>query len=402
MNYIATLLQRNLINKFNILIQDPVMREAREAMIKTYGQTPKQLFKKPHPMVQKNWTEVNKENDPPDMVKVLDSVIGLKWGDYVGSPEHSDPAIVWRGFQSKKVDSFLALETNEVYGLAKKSALVFKYQENCHNCYLAGAAVISFDFPDDIIRMRIRKSEGFVILKVHEMDQKPVIMKVSPESNNPQLWLGFESGRILVQNLHFNPQDLTLTLGRNQVFLQGHESVIQCMDICPEFGITVTGSSDNSAIIWATKSPKIIRSLTLDDPVNCVSISKTSGDIALSTVNTKTLHLFTINGKPISKSVCPHPITALTFSKAKEGISCNVVVSGHQNGEIVLWNSWTLNPIRTISVWPKSSAVVTLTFSFDNQNLYASTDENEVVIFEKAEVGGIVNAPKFVSLVSSI
>ena len=44
-------------------IKDPVQRAARIAMIKTYGQTPRRLFKKPHPMINKFWRDENSTED---------------------------------------------------------------------------------------------------------------------------------------------------------------------------------------------------------------------------------------------------------------------------------------------------------------------------------------------------
>ena len=94
-------------------IKDPVQREARRTMIKMYGQTPKQLFTKPHPRPVKLYNEQKRLADssetkqtkpwsrarsrsparlPQDdfatysytIPKVIDQVEGLKWGYYVG------------------------------------------------------------------------------------------------------------------------------------------------------------------------------------------------------------------------------------------------------------------------------------------------------------------------------
>ena len=99
-------------------IADPVQRKARATMIKTYGQTPKQLFKSAHPMVHKNLTSPRKRkssspasNPAP---RDLDNVVGLRWGTYVGSPSESDPVIVWTTKQSTAVAKFVSAANNEV------------------------------------------------------------------------------------------------------------------------------------------------------------------------------------------------------------------------------------------------------------------------------------------------
>jgi lysosomal-trafficking regulator len=101
-------------------IADPVQRKARATMIKTYGQTPKQLFKSAHPMVHKVLTSPRKRSKSSSpasnpVPRVLDNIIGLQWGTYVGSPSQSDPVIVWTTKQSVPVRTFVAAANNEVF-----------------------------------------------------------------------------------------------------------------------------------------------------------------------------------------------------------------------------------------------------------------------------------------------
>jgi hypothetical protein len=79
-------------------IMDPVQREARATMIKMYGQTPKQLFTKPHPKASRlprhprqfprhprHPFSSEELSLPPLLIpKVLDNVDGVNWGSYVG------------------------------------------------------------------------------------------------------------------------------------------------------------------------------------------------------------------------------------------------------------------------------------------------------------------------------
>ena len=91
--------------------QDPLEKKARIAMIKTYGQTPKQLFRHPHPLQPRSLTPDRPElRSPP----VLDSVVGLRWGDYIGSPTEPAPTVVWRARQKAMVAKLLPLASNEV------------------------------------------------------------------------------------------------------------------------------------------------------------------------------------------------------------------------------------------------------------------------------------------------
>jgi len=58
-------------------IKDDVQRAARAAMIRTYGQTPKQLFQRPHPMVAKSWIaeETKRGMSATAELPVLDTVV---------------------------------------------------------------------------------------------------------------------------------------------------------------------------------------------------------------------------------------------------------------------------------------------------------------------------------------
>lgn len=99
-------------------ISDPVQRKARATMIKTYGQTPKQLFKSPHPMVHKTLTSPRKASiDSDHSTRVLDHIVGLQWGSYVGSPSQADPVIVWTTKQTVPVRKFVPAANNEVMQL---------------------------------------------------------------------------------------------------------------------------------------------------------------------------------------------------------------------------------------------------------------------------------------------
>ena len=122
----------------------------------------------------------------------------------------------------------------------------------------------------------------------------------------------------------------------------------------------------------------------------------------------------------IGERRCEPQITAVGYSSCPEGVSVNVVATGHRNGMVRLWSSWDLSPVRDIPTL-QTSAVTAVAFSFDNQvcksnhsvtrshqlrsprlpqNLYAATEDGEVVIFEKSNISGLDNAPKFVDLTS--
>ena len=70
--------------------QDPVKRQALETMIKTYGQTPRQLFTQPHPAKLKSTISVESDHESISSLNnewnICANVSGLKWGTWCASP----------------------------------------------------------------------------------------------------------------------------------------------------------------------------------------------------------------------------------------------------------------------------------------------------------------------------
>lgn len=68
-----------------------------------------------------------------------------------------------------------------------------------------------------------------------------------------------------------------------------------------------------------------------------MTVSDTLGDIASVCYNDNKdciLRLHTINATLVNTVTVPEPITALCFSTAPEGVSVNVIATGHSNGMI--------------------------------------------------------------------
>lgn len=99
-------------------IKDPVERIARATMIKTYGQTPKQLFEQPHPLTTIEWSKRNQINNnnlaTRTVPQVMDHIKGVRWGSYVGSPSQSPPKIESRSLKNGVVSKLVISNSNEV------------------------------------------------------------------------------------------------------------------------------------------------------------------------------------------------------------------------------------------------------------------------------------------------
>jgi len=59
-------------------------------------------------------------------VSPVAQVTGLRWGDYVGSPDHPSPVITWSSDHKQTVVKLAALSTGEVFGLDPFSTLLVR------------------------------------------------------------------------------------------------------------------------------------------------------------------------------------------------------------------------------------------------------------------------------------
>uniref|UniRef100_A0A8K9WNN0 Lysosomal trafficking regulator n=1 Tax=Oncorhynchus mykiss TaxID=8022 RepID=A0A8K9WNN0_ONCMY len=129
-------------------VEDPVQRRALETMIKTYGQTPRQLFSASH--ISRAGPRLSMEGELPaamgllvqlafretrEQVKdivypsPLSWIKGLKWGEYVGSPSSPDPAVCFSQPHGERFGSLLALPTRAICGLSRNFCLMMIYSK---------------------------------------------------------------------------------------------------------------------------------------------------------------------------------------------------------------------------------------------------------------------------------
>lgn len=134
-------------------VKDPLRRHALKTMVKTYGQTPKQLFRNAHPqrsslqdtptILSQLFTgstptaEVPVKQKPqlPYVPSPLTSVNGLKWGVYVGSRDLQPPEVVWQCRYDAVVANLTAFPTGEVFGVGENvAALLCSVNKKFQQC----------------------------------------------------------------------------------------------------------------------------------------------------------------------------------------------------------------------------------------------------------------------------
>ncbi|CAN0405213.1 unnamed protein product [Lampetra fluviatilis] len=390
-------------------VEDPVQRRALETMIKTYGQTPRQLFSSQHPtrgaprspveaditsamgmLVQLAFRETRETRDHARETVApspLPWIKGLRWGEYVGSPSCPDPMVCFsQPHPGQRFGSLLALPTRVVCGLAPNFCLMMTYSKeqgvrSMHNTDIHWSAILSWGYADNILRLKSKQTEPPV--SFIQCDAADQVSSCAWVPDGCQLFTGNQEGVVTAYVTRFSaatPSELEV---ESCVHLYGHTDAVALLHVCKPYSVLVSASIDGTCIVWDLNRLCYVQSLTgHKSPVMAVSASETTGDIATACSSVgggSDLRLWTVNGDLIGHVHSPEMVRSLAFSNQPEGTSVNVIAGGLETGVVRLWSTWDLKPVREIA-YPKSGlAVISLTFSCDGLHLFTVDSEGKVV-----------------------
>ena len=80
------------------------------------------------------------------MAKVVDSVEGLLWGTYIGSPSESEPIVIWKARQETPISRLVSVTSNEIYGVPKFSTVAVLYNREEGNASSKNPSAVSGSF----------------------------------------------------------------------------------------------------------------------------------------------------------------------------------------------------------------------------------------------------------------
>ena len=350
-------------------------------MVMTYGQTPLRLFDEPHPKVARkngengDWLRMETRNEP----KVLPHVRGLRWGRFLGAPGRIEPKILMR--QNVKVFKFANLDEDKIFGLPLKTTLVTRMRKDV----VVGAVLVAH-----------REEDGIVLAKLKRNEEPKIIASrlfgvTVFESTSEALFFGTESGVIRVLKIDFDASKLTLDV-TEKVALSGHDARVNDLHICEAFSILVSVSADKSVLVFDSKTFELIRRICLEEAALSTAVSATSGEMAFNC--RRLVRVTSINGASIGVVKAPNdPISTVAFSSAPEGVSCNVLVTGHEDGKVRFFNSWNLTPLRTLTPF-EGVSVSALAFTRDQMHLLVANDVEVATFGEDSKC----NLPKLTQL----
>ncbi|XP_042325199.1 lysosomal-trafficking regulator isoform X2 [Sceloporus undulatus] len=407
-------------------VEDPVQRRALETMIKTYGQTPRQLFHTAHVsrpgsklimegelpaamglLVQFAFRETREHTKEIVYPSPLPWIKGLKWGEYVGSPSAPDPVVCFSQPHGERFGSLQALPTRAICGLSRKFCLLMIYSKeqgvrSMHSTDIQWSAILSWGYADNILRLKSKQSEPPI--NFIQSSQFHQVTSCAWVPDSCQLFTGSKCGVITAYMNRFTSSTPSEIEMESQVHLYGHTAEITSLFVCKPYSIMISVSQDGTCIIWDLNRLCYVQSLAgHKSPVTTVSASETTGDIATvcdSVGGGSDLRLWTVNGDLVGHVHCREIIRSVAFSNQPEGVSINVIAGGLENGVVRLWSTWDLKPVREITFPKSNKPIVSLTFSCDGHHLYTANNEGTVIAWCRKDQQRL-KLPMFYSFLSS-
>ncbi|XP_024863409.2 lysosomal-trafficking regulator isoform X1 [Kryptolebias marmoratus] len=407
-------------------VEDPVQRRALETMIKTYGQTPRQIFSASHIsraapklmmegelpaamglLVQLAFRETREQAKEIICPSPLPWIKGLKWGEYVGSPSAPDPVVCFSQPHGERFGSLLALPTRAICGLSRNFCLMMIYSKeqgvrSMHSTDIQWSAILSWGYADNILRLKSKQSEPPInFIQCSQLHQ---VTSCAWVPDGCQLFTGSKCGVITAYSNRFTSAAPSEMEVESQVHLYGHTGEVTGLFVCKPYSILISVSSDGTCILWDLNRLCYVQSLTgHKSPVTAVSASETTGDIATvcnSEGGGSDLRLWTVNGDLIGHVHCRETICSVAFSNQPEGVSVNVIAGGLENGVVRLWSTWDLKPVREITFPKSNKPIISLTYSCDGHHLYTANSEGTVMAWCRRDQQRM-KLPMFYSFLSS-
>lgn len=285
-------------------VTDPAMKASILAQINHFGQTPKQLFLKPH---------VKRRAD-----RKL-SPHPLKHSALLGPHEvRKSSSPITQIITSN--DKILVAGTNNLL----KPRTYTKY--------------VAWGFPDRSLRLMSYDQER--LISTHEnLHGGNQIQCVGVSHDGRTLVTGADDGLVNVWRVStFGPRSLLrLQLEKS---LCAHTAEITCLHVSQPYMLIVSGSNDCTVILWDLSSMGFIRQLPeFPAAVSAIFVNDLSGEII--TAAGILLAIWSINGDclaMINTSQLPSDsILSVTSSTFSDWLDTNWYVTGHQSGAVKVW-----------------------------------------------------------------
>ncbi|KRY01861.1 Lysosomal-trafficking regulator [Trichinella pseudospiralis] len=406
---------------------DEISSSALHAMVKTFGQLPLQLFTKPHPT-----RTVSSNNDSSGTVSATATAAateysfcparGLRWGNYVGSPEGQAPRLIYTQAVIDAPSSLahvFILPCGSLVFVPEKVALVAVYPCKLYSSRTsssnvrqqirtrASALILSlrFDFADCAIKLKFEHlpssaghisqssvSEWIDIMLAYDFQ----VTAYSSFVETAVFCFGTDLGTVKVarlkgsyfQNEMQQPQNMQTSCTVLKT-LYGHSASVSTVTLSTQHGIIVSGSVAGELFVWDLNRLCFVRKLTGHEGTLslCAISSSSSSSCDIVSVSDEDvgseLMLHTVNGRLVGRIHSNVTICSLALSNLAEGVSINCIATGLQNGVIRIWDRWKLSLIQELRSDEVLRPVISLTYTCNCSQLVALLNDNTVICWDK-------------------
>ncbi|KAL4704358.1 hypothetical protein ACJJTC_010743 [Scirpophaga incertulas] len=351
-------------------LEDELDRTAAAAMVRTYGQAPRQLLRAPHPHLAR---------------------------DLLAPPPAPDQVHFYIFF-------YFAVEGGH------------SYQTNISGGDITWG-VVSWGHWDSIVRLRLRRDAPPEPLLFMPPSDIITCMSSSTNAGKP-LVVGFESGRVEAWRVRMTSAGVRVS----RRSLHAHRSPITDLTVCSNVSLLATASEDGCVVLWDLEKLTYIRTLPNRGslPVTKLAISPTLSDVATVHETSRRssaggdhrdhradgdrgedddhfdsyecdapekyqsiIRVHSVNARFVGSVRVRFRVSCVCYSGAPEGASVNVVAAGGAGGGVWLYSSWDLRPLTALPPpLHHHHRLIQLAYSADSQLLFGCYADGVVIAWE--------------------
>ncbi|VDK72163.1 unnamed protein product [Litomosoides sigmodontis] len=361
---------------------DELSTSALRAMIQTYGQMPLQLFHSPHlpPLCGKIHQNIPKYASP------LNTVKGIRWGEFVGSPdtEFGELTVVLNQkirCDNANIGRLVTFAEGTCFAFPSSSCFIYKYGERARPRNLCCYGLVTWRHNDGVLRLCLHEPKlWWNLASYHIYNVVTAAYCVSFDL----LFVGLSCGIILTYRILLNKSGV-----EDFVYLKtlyAHDTAVRALALCGDFAVAASGCDMGKVCIWDLNRLSFIRTLIPGNgkEVQFICISRTSCDVAVvaNSGYGSNVTLWTINGLEIGSIDTNIVVTAIAMTSLSEGTAVNCIFLGMQNGVIRILDMWTMRFVRDIVDYQFLEPIASIGFSNRCTRLFVNFESGRVLCWQ--------------------